>query len=186
SLRETAVEPGDFAYGRVRSNYLRGGAPGVVLRPQNVEQVVDAVGFAREHSHLPLGVRSGGHGISGRSTNDGGIVIDLRALSSIEVLDEDRRLVRIGPGARWMEVARALEPHGWALSSGDYGGVGVGGLATAGGVGWLAREHGLTIDHVRAVDLLTASGELVRSSADEHPELFWGMRGAGFEFGIAV
>src|SRR5690606_24754323 len=67
-----------------------------------------------------------------------------------------------------------------------YGGVGVGGLAVAGGVGWLAREHGLTIDHLRAVELLTASGELVRASATEHPELYWGMRGAGFEFGIAV
>src|SRR5690606_14885943 len=186
SLRETAVEPGDFAYGRVRSNYLRGGAPGVVLRPQNVEQVVDAVGFAREHSHLPLGVRSGGHGISGRSTNDGGIVIDLRALSSIEVLDEDRRLLRIGPRARWTEVARALEPHGWALSSGDYGGVGVGGLGTAGGVGFLGREHGLTIDRLVAADVVLADGSVVRASAEENPDLFWALRGAGGNVGIAV
>ena len=76
--------------------------------------------------------------------------------------------------------------NGWSLTSGDYGGVGVGGLATAGGVGWLAREHGLTIDHVRAVELVTADGRLVRASADENPELFWGMRGAGSEFGIVV
>jgi len=113
-------------------------------------------------------------------------VLDLGRLNSIEVLDPGRRLVRVEPGARWIEVARALEPHGWAITSGDYGGVGVGGLATAGGVGWFAREHGLTIDRVRAVELLTAGGRLVRASADENPELFWGMRGAGFEFGIAT
>ena len=85
------MEPGDFEYRSVRSNYLRGGAPGLVLRPHTIAEVSDAVGFARNHADLPLGVRSGGHGISGRSTNDGGIVIDLRALADIEVLDEASR-----------------------------------------------------------------------------------------------
>jgi FAD/FMN-containing dehydrogenase len=94
--------------------------------------------------------------------------------------------VRIGPGARWMTVAAALQPHGWALSSGDYGGVGVGGLATAGGVGWLVREHGLTIDHVRRVQLVTADGRVVHASPTEHPELFWAVRGAGANFGIVT
>ncbi len=112
---------------RVQSNYLRGGAPGLLLSPRDTAQVVDALAFARRHPGLPLGVRSGGHGVSGRSTNDGGIVIDLRHLNTIEVLDETTRRVRIGPGARWKEVAAALRPHGWAISSGDYGGVGVGG-----------------------------------------------------------
>ncbi len=137
-------------------------------------------------SAFPLGVRSGGHGISGRSTNDGGIIIDLRALDSIEVLDESRRLVRIGAGALWVEVAAALEPHGWALTSGDYGGVGVGGLATAGGVGWFAREHGLTIDHLVKVHVVLADGSEVDASHDENMDLFWGMRGAGANFGIAT
>lgn len=185
SLARDAVEPGDSGFGRVRNNYLRGGNPGLVLRPGTVDDVREALAFARTQA-VSLGVRSGGHGISGRSTNDGGIVLDLGRLNSITVLDETARLVRVEAGARWIEVARALAPHGWAITSGDYGGVGVGGLATAGGVGWFAREHGLTIDHVRAVEVLTADGRLVRASADEHPELFWGMRGAGFEFGIAI
>lgn len=186
SLRELAVEPGDFAYRTVRSTYLRGGRPGLVLRPRTVDEVVDAIGFARRHAHLPLGVRSGGHGISGRSTNDGGLVIDLGALDDIEVVDEATRRVRIGPGARWMEVARALEPYGWALSSGDYGGVGVGGLGTAGGVGFLGRRWGLTIDRLVAVDVALADGRVVHTSADEHPDLFWAIRGAGGNIGIVV
>jgi FAD/FMN-containing dehydrogenase len=186
SLADAAIEPGDTGYARVRSTYMRGGAPGLVLQPANAAQVVEALAYARRHSGIPFGVRSGGHGISGRSTNDGGIVIDLSRMNAIEVLDESTRRVRIEPGARWMDVAAALEPHGWALSSGDYGGVGVGGLATAGGVGWLAREHGLTIDHLRAVEMVLADGSIVRASDDEHPELFWAVRGAGANFGIVT
>src|SRR5690606_25939518 len=80
----------------------------------------------------------------------------------------------------------ALQPHGWALSSGDYGGVGVGGLATTGGIGFLNRSHGLTIDHLRAVEMVLADGTFVRTTATEHPELFWAVRGAGANFGVAV
>jgi alkanesulfonate monooxygenase SsuD/methylene tetrahydromethanopterin reductase-like flavin-dependent oxidoreductase (luciferase family) len=185
-LVETAVEPGDAAFGKVRSTYLRGGNPGLVLRPSSAREVAQAVGFAREHMHLPLGIRSGGHGISGRSTNDGGLVIDVGGLDDITILDEDARLVRIGPGARWRDVARVLQPHGWALSSGDYGGVGVGGLATAGGIGFLSRKHGLTIDHLRAVEMVLADGTVVRASATENADLFWAARGAGANFGVAV
>ena len=186
SLRASAVEPGDSGFARVRSNYIRGGNPGLVLRPASVDEVVDAVGFAREHPEIALGVRSAGHGFSGRSTNDGGIVIDLKKLNAIEVLDEATRRVRVEPGARWVDVATALAPYGWALTSGDYGGVGVGGLATAGGVGWLARGHGLTIDHLRSADIVLADGSIVTASADENPELFWAIRGAGANFGIVV
>jgi len=186
SLAGTAVEPGDIDYPRLRSNYMRGGSPGIVLRPRSTAEVADALAYARRHPGLPMGVRSGGHGISGRSTNDGGIVIDLAALDAIEVLDEATRRVRVGPGARWKQVAAALEPHGWALSSGDYGGVGVGGLATAGGIGFLGREHGLTIDHLRAVEMVLADGSVVRASDTEHPDLFWAVRGAGANFGIVT
>lgn len=184
SLAADAIEPGDSAFARVRNNYLRGGNPGLVLRPRDVGEVREALAFARTQD-VPLGVRSGGHGVSGRSTNDGGIVIDLGRLNRVEVHDEGAR-ARIEPGARWIEVARTLEPFGRAITSGDYGGVGVGGLATAGGVGWFAREHGLTIDRLRAVEVITADGRLVRASEEEHPDLFWGMRGAGSEFGLAV
>ncbi|MCC2032983.1 LLM class flavin-dependent oxidoreductase [Microbacterium allomyrinae] len=181
-----AIEPGDFEYGDVRATYMRGGAPGLVLQPESAQQVADAVGFARRHPELALSVRSGGHGISGRSTNDGGVVIDLRRLNAIDVLDEDRRLVRVEPGARWMQVAAALGEHGWALSSGDYGGVGVGGLATAGGIGFLAREHGLTIDRLRAAEVVLADGTIVRTDTDHHPDLFWAIRGAGANVGIVT
>jgi alkanesulfonate monooxygenase SsuD/methylene tetrahydromethanopterin reductase-like flavin-dependent oxidoreductase (luciferase family)/FAD/FMN-containing dehydrogenase len=181
-----AIEPGDFEYGDVRATYMRGGAPGVVLQPESAQQVADAVGFARRHPELALSVRSGGHGISGRSTNDGGVVIDLRRLNAIDVLDEERRLVRVEPGARWMQVAAALGEHGWALSSGDYGGVGVGGLATAGGIGFLAREHGLTIDRLRAAEVVLADGTIVRTDTDHHPDLFWAIRGAGANVGIVT
>ena len=184
SLRAGAVEPGDFGFSRVKSNYMRGGNPGVVLRPASVGEVAEALEYARRHPDHPLGIRSGGHGVSGRSTNDGGIVIDLGRLNGIEIIGE--RLVRVGAGARWVDVAAALEPRGWALSSGDYGGVGVGGLATAGGVGWLVREHGLTIDHLRAVDVVLADGTVIRASEVENPDLFWAMRGAGGNFGVAT
>jgi alkanesulfonate monooxygenase SsuD/methylene tetrahydromethanopterin reductase-like flavin-dependent oxidoreductase (luciferase family)/FAD/FMN-containing dehydrogenase len=186
SLAEAAVEPGDLDYARVRSTYLRGGAPGLVLRAGSTAEVADALAFARAHPDLPFAVRSAGHGISGRSTNDGGLVLSVARMNTIEVLDERRRLVRVGPGARWADVAAALAPYGWALSSGDYGGVGVGGLATAGGVGWLARKHGLTIDHLRAVELVLADGSVVRASADENQDLFWAVRGAGANFGVVT
>jgi len=180
-----SVEPGDFGYAKVRNTYMRGGSPGLVLQPRDVAQVVSALAFAREQD-VPLAVRSGGHGISGRSTNDGGIVIDLSRLNAISVLSESARLVRVEAGARWKDVAAALAPHGWALSSGDYGGVGVGGLATAGGIGWLVRERGLTIDHLRAATMVLADGSVVRVSDTENPDLFWAVRGAGANFGIVT
>lgn len=186
SLRGRAYEPGDAEYGRFSSTYLRGGSPGLVLRPHTVAEVSDAIAFARRHTHVPLGVRSAGHGISGRSTNRGGLVIDVGAIDGLEVLDRDSRLVRIGPGRTWKRVAHALRPYGWALGSGDYGGVGVGGLATAGGIGLLSRRHGLTIDHLRAVEMVLADGTPIRASDTENPDLFWAARGAGANFGIAT
>lgn len=185
SLVGTAVEPGDAGYAAVRSTYLRGGRPGLVLRPGSTAEVVEALAYARAQD-VPLAVRSGGHGISGRSTNVGGVVLDLSRMHAIEVLDVATRRVRIQPGARWGEVAAALHPYGWALTSGDYGGVGVGGLATAGGIGFLVRAHGLTLDHLRAAEVVLADGSVVRTSADEHPDLFWGVRGAGANLGIVT
>ncbi|KGM11436.1 FAD-linked oxidase, partial [Cellulomonas bogoriensis 69B4 = DSM 16987] len=179
------VEPGDVRHASVRSTYMRSGSPGLVLLPRTTEQVARAVRWARTQP-VPLAVRSGGHGISGRSTNDGGLVLDLRHLAGVEVVDPATRLVRVGPGARWGEVAQVLAPHGWAITSGDYGGVGVGGLATAGGVGYLGRAHGLTIDHVRAVEVVLADGSVVRADAGHEPELFWGVRGAGGNLGVVT
>jgi alkanesulfonate monooxygenase SsuD/methylene tetrahydromethanopterin reductase-like flavin-dependent oxidoreductase (luciferase family)/FAD/FMN-containing dehydrogenase len=185
SLRADAVEPGDRGYGRVRSTYLRTGAPGLVLRPRTVDEVVEALAFARGHD-VPLAVRSGGHGISGRSTNDGGIVVDLGRLDAIEVVDPERGRIQVGPGARWGHVARALAPHGLAISSGDYGDVGVGGLATAGGIGFLGRRHGLTIDRLAAAEVVLADGSVVRADGEANPDLLWALRGAGGNFGIVT
>lgn len=184
SLAAAALFPGDSGYPRYTAGYFRGARPGLVLRPGTPAQVQDAVRFASRHRDVPLGILSGGHGLSGRSLNNGGIVIAVDAMNRVDVLDGGR--FRAGPGARWGHVARELAPHGLALTAGDSGGVAVGGLTTAGGIGWFVREHGLAIDHLRAVEVVTADGELVRASADENPDLFWAIRGAGANFGVGV
>ncbi|MCQ1952091.1 LLM class flavin-dependent oxidoreductase [Arthrobacter sp. zg-Y238] len=176
--------PGDRGYARYTSSYFRGARPGVVIRPETPDEVQEAVRFAARHRDVPLGLFSGGHGLSGRSLNTGGIVIALDALNAITLGSGNR--VRVEPGARWGEVAQALAPHGLAITSGDYGGVGVGGLATAAGIGWFVRERGLTIDYLRSVDIVTADGELVHASAEENSDLFWAVRGAGANFGVVV
>ena len=182
ALKATAVEPGDKTYSKVRSTYMRSGAPGLVLRPGTAAEVAEALAFARQQE-VPLAIRSRGHGISGRSTNDGGIVIDLARLDSVEVTGTR---VRVGPGASWGRVAESLAPSGLAMSSGDFGDVGVGGLATAGGIGFLARKFGLTIDHVTAAELVLADGRIVRADASENSDLLWALRGAGGNLGIVT
>ena len=186
SLAATAVEPGDREYGARALDLHRGGSPGLVLRPRTPQSVGDARGVRPRRRTVPLAVRSGGHGISGRSTNDGGIVIDVGALDAVEVLDRERRLVRLGAGARWGDVAAALAPHGLAISSGDYGDVGVGGLATAGGIGFLARCTASRSTTCVAAELVLADGRIVRADADHEPDLFWAVRGAGANFGIVT
>ncbi|HEY4278803.1 MAG TPA: LLM class flavin-dependent oxidoreductase [Conexibacter sp.] len=185
TLVSKSVEPGDHAYEQLRHTYAHTGSPALVIQPERAEQVVDALAYTRAQA-AKLSVRSGGHGISGRATNDGGVVIDLSRMRKVELLDRATRRVRIEAGARWGEVAKALAPHGLAISSGDYGDVGVGGLATTGGIGFMSRKHGLTIDHVLAVELVTADGRQLRVDKDHHADLFWAMRGAGANFGIAT
>lgn len=184
-LGPKAIEPGDALYDSVRHTYIRTGSPALVIRAEDEGDVVAALAYARTQN-APLSVRSGGHGISGRSTNDGGIVLDLSQMDGVEVLDRATRRIRLKPGARWGDVAKTLSAHGLAMSSGDYGDVGVGGLATAGGLGYLARRYGLTIDHVVAVDIVVADGRLLRVDADHHPDLFWAVRGAGGNFGVVT
>ncbi|MFC7642108.1 LLM class flavin-dependent oxidoreductase [Streptosporangium lutulentum] len=164
SLARKVVEPGDRAYDGVRHTYTRTGSPALVIRCENADDVVEALAYARGQN-VQISVRSGGHGISGRSTNDGGVVIDLSKMNAVEVLDRETGRVRVEPGARWGHVARALAPYGLAMSSGDYGDVGVGGLATAAGIGYLTRKHGLTIDHVTAAEIVVADGRRLRVDA---------------------
>jgi alkanesulfonate monooxygenase SsuD/methylene tetrahydromethanopterin reductase-like flavin-dependent oxidoreductase (luciferase family)/FAD/FMN-containing dehydrogenase len=185
ALRQLAVEPGDRDYAKLRSSYVRAGSPGLVLRPETASAVAEALGFARRQE-VPFAIRSGGHSLTGASTNDGGLVINLARLNHVEVLDAATGRIRVGPGARWSHVAQALLPHGLAISSGDYGGVGVGGLATAGGIGFLGRKHGLTIDHMIAADVVLGDGTLVHASTEEHADLFWALRGAGGNLGIVT
>ncbi|MBZ9642306.1 LLM class flavin-dependent oxidoreductase [Streptomyces sp. PSKA30] len=184
-LARKVVEPGDPAYEAVRHTYTRTGSPALVIQCEDADEVVAALAYARSQ-HVGISVRSGGHGISGRSTNDGGVVIDLSKMNAVEVIDRAARTIRVEPGARWGHVARALAPHGLAMSSGDYGDVGVGGLATAGGLGYLARKYGLTIDHITAAEIVVADGRKLRVDADHHPDLFWAIRGAGGNFGIVT
>ncbi|GAA4704880.1 FAD/FMN-containing dehydrogenase [Promicromonospora umidemergens] len=179
------IEPGGAGYEAASRTKLAAGSPAYVLRPKNVGDVQAAVGFAAG-SGLVLSVRGGGHSFPGFGTNDGGVVIDLRELADVEVLDEDRHLVRVGGGATWGQVADVLGPHGLAISSGDTRSVGVGGLTLSGGIGWMVRKHGLTLDNLVAVELVTAAGAVVPASAQENPELFWAVRGGGGNLGIVT
>lgn len=181
-LETRAVRAGHPEYAALRSTYTLTRRPELVLRPRDEHEVAAAVRYAAA-SGLVLSVRSGGHGLAGTSSNDGGIVIDLGAFREVTVLDAP--LVRIGAGARWGEVAARLAPVGLAISSGDHGNVGVGGLAVAGGVGWLTRSFGLTIDRVRAATVVTASGDIIRVDHTQ-PELLWALRGAGDALGIVT
>ncbi|RSM73023.1 FAD-binding oxidoreductase [Kibdelosporangium aridum] len=171
------IKPGDSRYDLLRSAYTHVHSPAEIVLPEHADEVAAAL-----RTDLPISVRSGGHGLPGRSSNDGGTVIDLSLLNTVELIDD--KVARIGAGARWAQVAKALLPHGLVISSGDHGNVGVGGLATAGGIGWLARSYGLTIDHVRAVELVLADGTSMRVDADH--ELFWAVRGAGDLIGVAT
>jgi FAD/FMN-containing dehydrogenase len=179
------IGPGAPEYESARRTVFAWGAPAAVLRPRSVADVQAAVRFAVSGG-LVLSVRGGGHGHAGFGTNDGGVVIDLRELADVSVIDEDRRLVRIGGGATWGEVAAALAAHGLAISSGDTKSVGVGGLTLGGGIGWEARRYGLALDNLAAAEVVTADSRVVRASAEENPELFWALRGGGGNVGIVT
>src|SRR5215211_366189 len=177
------VVPGSPTYDELRKVFNRVASPAVIVRGQSTDDLVTALRFAREH-HVPVSVRSGGHGWSGLATNNGGLVLDLARFNTVEFLDPEHHLVRIGAGARWGEVAKTLAAHGLAISSGDTNQVGVGGLTLGGGIGWMVRTHGLTIDSLHAAELITADGRILHVSADAHPDLFWAIRGGGGNFGV--
>jgi FAD/FMN-containing dehydrogenase len=179
------VEPNVAEYETASRSVFASGSPACVLRPNSVGDVQAAIRFAAD-AGLVLSVRGGGHGFPGFGTNDGGVVIDLSRLADVEIIDEERHLVRIGGGATWGDVAAALAPHGLAISSGDTKSVGVGGLTLTGGIGWKVRKRGLALDQLVRVELVTANGSVVHASARENRELFWAVRGGGGNFGIVT
>ncbi|MFS0895659.1 FAD-binding oxidoreductase [Microbacterium sp. 179-I 3D3 NHS] len=151
-------------------------------RPTTPEEVAVVVRDAAENG-LPLTVVSGGHGPWSHDADPAGIRLELGGLATIEV---DGTTVRVGGGAVWGDVATALAAQGLALSSGDTASVGVGGLTLGGGVGWMVRAWGLAVDQLIGAQLVTASGEIVETSAETHPDLFWALRGGGGNFGVVT
>ncbi|HEY3091169.1 MAG TPA: FAD-binding oxidoreductase [Jatrophihabitantaceae bacterium] len=184
-LAVETLRRGDDGYDAAARVFFTTGDPALVVRPRCPEEITAALAHAAGHG-LAVSVRSGGHSPVGHSTNTGGMVIDLAHLDDVEVLDVGRRLVRVGGGATWGQVAAALDPHGWAITAGDTTSVGVGGLTLGGGVGWMVRRHGLAIDNLVGARVVTADGRLLTTSQDEHPDLFWALRGGGGNFGVVI
>jgi FAD/FMN-containing dehydrogenase len=179
------IVPGDAAYDQARAVY--GGFdrhPAAIVRAANPTDVARAVLLARERG-LELAVRSGGHSLAGHSTSEGGVVLDLRDLRRLDI-DAEGRTAWAGTGLTAGQYTSAVGAYGLATGFGDTASVGIGGLTLGGGIGYLVRKHGLTTDDLLAAELVTADGKLLYSDAENHPELFWAIRGGGGNFGVAT
>ena len=186
SLRGRVISARDTTYDEARTvalgNFDR--RPAAVIRVANVADVAAVINFARA-TDLELAVRSGGHSVGGHSGTEGGLVIDLRDLNGIEI-DHAASTVWAGTGLTSGEVTRAVEQHGLIVGFGDSGTVGIGGLTLGGGVGYMVRKHGLTIDSLLAAEVVTAAGDILVVDAANHPDLFWALRGGGGNFGVVT
>ncbi len=180
------LTPEDAAYGSVRQlwNAVFQKFPAVIVRAATASDVARAVRFANEQ-RAAIAVRSGGHSLAGLSMNDDGVVIDLSQMRRVEV-DPDAREAWVQPGVTSEELAAHTLPHGLVLTTGDAPTVAVGGLTTGGGIGWFVRKHGLTIDHLLDVEVVTADGRVLVASEEQHADLFWAVRGGGGNFGIVT
>jgi FAD/FMN-containing dehydrogenase len=180
------IAPDDAGYDQARTLFYGkfGGRPAAVARPADATEVARVVSLARE-TGLELAVRSGGHSTAGHSVTDGGIVLDLSAMRALDI-DPERRTAWAQTGLTAGEYTAAAAAHGLATGFGDTGSVGIGGITLGGGVGYLVRKHGLTIDDLLAADVVTADGQLLRADAETHPDLFWAIRGGGGNFGVAT
>jgi FAD/FMN-containing dehydrogenase len=184
--RGTVLAPGDPGYDAARSvwNARVDRHPDAVLRCRGAADVAAGVSFARDRD-VSLGVKGGGHHVSGAAVPDGGLLVDLSPMDRVRV-DPAERVARVGPGATWGDVDPETQAHGLAVPGGQDPNIGVGGLTLGGGVGLLSRTYGLTCDNLLAADVVTADGDLVRASATEHPDLFWALRGGGGQFGVVT
>jgi FAD/FMN-containing dehydrogenase len=185
-LNGRIIAPGEAGYDEGRTVFYGGidRRPALIVRAASAEDVSRAIAFARE-TRVELAVRSGGHSIPGHSTTEGGIVLDLRDLNALEI-DVEGRTAWVGGGVTTGRYTEAAAEHGLATPFGDTGSVGIGGLTLGGGIGYLVRKHGLTIDSLLAADVVTADGELLHVDAESHPDLFWAIRGGGGNFGVAT
>ena len=180
------IAPDDVGYDEART-VVAGGIdrrPAVIIRPADAAEVARVVSLARE-SGLELAVRSGGHSGAGHGVSEGGIVLDLANMRNLDV-DVDGRTAWAQTGLTAGEYTAAVGAHGLATGFGDTGSVGIGGITLGGGVGFLSRKYGLTIDNLLAAEVVTADGEIVRVDADTHPDLFWAIRGGGGNFGVVT
>jgi FAD/FMN-containing dehydrogenase len=186
SLHGPVIGPDDEGYDEARSiwNGAIDRRPACIARCTGVADVVAAVGFARERDLL-VGVRSGGHGVGGHAVCNGGLVIDLSPMKGIRV-DPATGTARAEAGVLWGELDRETQLFGLATVGGIVTHTGIAGLTLGGGIGWLMRKHGATVDNLLSADVVTAHGELVTASEEENPDLFWAIRGGGGNFGVAT
>jgi len=186
ALRGSVIRPEDAGYDRARAVFYGGidKRPAAIVRVADVADVQRVVAMARDGDH-ELAVRSGGHSIAGHGTTNGGVVLDLRDMAKVEI-DAVARTAWVETGATALQVTKAAAEHGLVVGFGDSGSVGVGGITLGGGIGFLVRKHGLTIDSLLAAELVTADGRHLHTDAERYPELFWAIRGGGGNFGVVT
>ena len=185
-LRGPVLQPEDAGYDAARTvwNAMIDHRPALIVRARGAADVIATVNFAREHDLL-LSIKGGGHSVSGKSVADGGLMVDLSLMKGLRV-DPGARTVRAEPGVLWEELDRETHAFGMATPGGTVGTTGIAGLTLGGGQSWLTGKYGFTIDNLLSIDIVTADGQLHHASADENPELFWAVRGAGHNFGVAT